>query len=371
MKNKSSLVRFDWAIKRLLRQKSNFVVLEGLLSTLLGENVIIIRILESEGNKEDSEDKFNRIDVLAENSKGELVIIEVQNNRELDYFHRMLYGTSKAVTEYIHEGEKYGTIKKIYSVNIIYFDDILKLSTRQREQFVKQEAGDIFPEYYVLRVNEFDELAKTPLDEWIYFLKTGEIDEHATAKGLPEAREKLRIDKLSPSEKGQYYAHMEALRYQKSVIETGWIEGHADGRAEGIAEGKAEGRAEGIAEGQNLEKRQIEKARASHRDHSELHRAFSGRNSELLIPIYIKGESKDSPFIHIIEIRMLSVHLLGLLAFWIQFQRFLQVLERTGLITFQILGSPTLTISLGKRRIRLDRLVKESDRLVIFLLLDQ
>lgn len=80
--------------------------------------------------------------------------------------------------EYIHEGEKYGTIKKIYSVNIIYFDlgqgkdyvyhgktqfkgihfdDILKLSTRQREQFVKQEAGDIFPEYYVLRVNEFDE----------------------------------------------------------------------------------------------------------------------------------------------------------------------------------------------------------------------
>ena len=263
MKNKSSLVRFDWAIKRLLRQKSNFVVLEGLLSTLLGENVIIVRILESEGNKEDSEDKFNRIDVLAENSKGELVIIEVQNNRELDYFHRMLYGTSKAVTEYIHEGEKYGTIKKIYSVNIIYFDlgqgkdyvyhgktqfkgihfdDILKLSTRQREQFVKQEAGDIFPEYYVLRVNEFDELAKTPLDEWIYFLKTGEIDEHATAKGLPEAREKLR---------------MEALRYQKSVIETGWIEGHADGRAEGIAEGKAEGRAEGIAEGQNLEKRQI------------------------------------------------------------------------------------------------------------------
>ena len=113
MKNKSSLVRFDWAIKRLLRQKSNFVVLEGLLSTLLGEDVVIVRILESE-------DKFNPVDVLAENDKGELVIIKVQNNRELDYFHRMLYGRSKTVTEYIHEGEKYGTIKKIYSVNIIY-----------------------------------------------------------------------------------------------------------------------------------------------------------------------------------------------------------------------------------------------------------
>ena len=297
MKNKSSLVRFDWAIKRLLRQKSNFVVLEGLLSTLLGENVIIVRILESEGNKEDSEDKFNRVDVLAENSKGELVIIEVQNNRELDYFHRMLYGTSKAVTEYIHEGEKYGTIKKIYSVNIIYFDlgqgkdyvyhgktqfkgihfdDILKLSTRQREQFVKQEAGDIFPEYYVLRVNEFDELAKTPLDEWIYFLKTGEIDEHATAKGLPEAREKLRIDKLSPSEKGQYYAHMEALRYQKMDRRAcGWTSGRQSRRHRGGYRGRTEPR-----ETSNC--RQLEKARASHRDHSELHRALSRRDSGLL-----------------------------------------------------------------------------------------
>lgn len=277
-KNKSSLVLFDWAIKPLLRQKSNFVVLEGFLSALLGKDVVIVRILESEGNKEDSEDKFNPVDVLAENDKGELVIIKVQNNRELDYFHRMLYGRSKTVTEYIHEGEKYGTIKEIYSVNIIYFslgqgkdyvyhgksqfrgihfDDILKLSARQRQQFVKQEASDIFPEYYVLRVNEFDELAKTPLDEWIYLLKTGEIDEHATAKGLPEARERLRIDKLSPAEESQYYAHMEALRYQKSVIETGWIEGHADGYTEGKAEGIAEGKAEGIAEGQNREKRQI------------------------------------------------------------------------------------------------------------------
>ena len=103
MKNKSSLVRFDWAIKRLLRQKSNFVVLEGLLSTLLGENVIIIRILESEGNKEDSEDKFNRIDVLAENSKGELVIIEVQNNRELAWIIHSLHKKENALLVYLQE----------------------------------------------------------------------------------------------------------------------------------------------------------------------------------------------------------------------------------------------------------------------------
>ena len=32
-----NLIRFDWAMKRLLRDKSNYVVLEGFLSTLLEE----------------------------------------------------------------------------------------------------------------------------------------------------------------------------------------------------------------------------------------------------------------------------------------------------------------------------------------------
>lgn len=98
----------------------------------------------------------------------------------------------------------------------------------------------MFPEYYVLKVNDFDKVAKTPLDEWIKFLKTGEIDSTATAKGLPEARERLRVDSLPDKEKRAYYRDMEALRYQRSVIKTGWYEGREEGRAEGRVEGKVE-----------------------------------------------------------------------------------------------------------------------------------
>lgn len=265
MENQAKLVRFDWAVKRLLRNKSNFVILEGFLSTLLEEKIKIVRLLESEGNKEDQTDKFNRVDMLAEDSKGELIIIEVQNNRELDYFHRMLYGASKAITDYIHEGQQYGIIRKVYFINIVYFelgqgkdyvyhgrtvfrgihyDDILQLSVRQREQFVRHEAGDIFPEYYVLRVDGFNEQAKTPLDEWIHFLKTGQIEQESSAPGLKEASERLRVDLLSPSEKRQYYSDMEAIRYQRSVISTGWIEGRAKGLEEGIEKGKTKSRRE-------------------------------------------------------------------------------------------------------------------------------
>ena len=38
---------------------------------------------------------------------------------------------------------------------------------------------------------------------------------------------------------------MKALRYQRSVIKTGWDEGHTEGFKEGKAKGMAEGRAEG------------------------------------------------------------------------------------------------------------------------------
>ena len=184
---KDNLIRFDWAMKRLLRDKSNYVVLEGFLSTLLGEDLRICRFLESESNQEDATDKFNRADILVEDTRGRLLIVEVQNNRELDYFHRMLYGVSKTISEYINLGDAYDKVRKVYSINIVYFglgqgkdyvyhgktvfrglhdpNDVLRLSARQQEIFIGKDAGDIFPEYYVLRVNDFDRVAKTPLDE--------------------------------------------------------------------------------------------------------------------------------------------------------------------------------------------------------------
>ncbi len=73
----ANYIRFDWAMKRLLRNKANFGVLEGLLTTLLDEKITISQLLESESNQEDELDKYNRVDLLALDSKGELILIEV------------------------------------------------------------------------------------------------------------------------------------------------------------------------------------------------------------------------------------------------------------------------------------------------------
>lgn len=81
------LIRFDWAVKKLLRNKANFAILEGFLSELLFDDIRIEKILESEGNQDSEDDKFNRVDILTQNSKNELIVVEIQNTYEIDFFH--------------------------------------------------------------------------------------------------------------------------------------------------------------------------------------------------------------------------------------------------------------------------------------------
>ena len=119
---KQQLVRFDWAMKKLLRSKTNFGILEGFLSELLKRDLKIIELAESESNKEDEDDKYNKVDILVKLDNGEIVLIEVQVNTQFDYFHRMLFGTSKIITEHMMSGQTYAHVKKVYSVNILYFD---------------------------------------------------------------------------------------------------------------------------------------------------------------------------------------------------------------------------------------------------------
>ena len=202
-------IRFDWAIKRLLRQKANFDVLDGFLTVMLNEKIKIVEILESEGNQERADDKFNRVDIKALNSKGEIILVEIQNTREIHYLERILYGVAKAITEHISLGEDYEKIRKVYSISILYFDlgtgtdyiyhgqnqfigvhtgDQLRVNTCERDVLVSRLPAEIFPEYILIRVNEFDKAALTPLDEWIEYLKDGTIRPDTTVPGLKEAR---------------------------------------------------------------------------------------------------------------------------------------------------------------------------------------
>lgn len=225
-------VRFDWAIKRLLRQKTNFNILEGFLSELLKDDILILEIIDTESNQETAKDKFNRVDILVKNKKGEIIIIEIQNSYAIDYFLRILYGISKAITEHIKTGDKWTSVKKVISINVVYFDlgrgedyiykgtttfsgihknDELQLSNAQKRLFKKEKVRDIYPEIYLLKVNNFNDKAKDTLDEWIYFLKNSEIKKGFTAKGLKEADEVLKVANMNEKERREYQRFGEVL----------------------------------------------------------------------------------------------------------------------------------------------------------------
>jgi predicted transposase/invertase (TIGR01784 family) len=240
------LISFDWAMKKLLRSKANFEILEGFLSELLMEDVTILELLESESNQEDAHDKFNRVDLKVLNEKKEILIIEVQYEREFDYLQRILFGTSKVITEHLQKKAPYSKVAKVISINILYFDlghgddyvyhgttsfrglheqDLLQLSDEQKELYGKNKLHEIFPEYYLIKVNNFDDIAKDTLDEWIYFLKNEEIKNDFKAKGIKKAKQELDILKLSEEERRAYERYQDDLHYQASMVESSYTIG--------------------------------------------------------------------------------------------------------------------------------------------------
>ncbi len=238
----TELVRFDWFIKHMFRDKSDFDILEGFLSELLKEDIIILEILESESNQSKKKDKFNRVDIMIKNSKGELIIVEVQNNEEHDYLQRILFGTSKTIIENISKGEPYSTVKKVLSVSVVYFKagqgedyiyhgitqfrgihkfDELVLSEEQIALFKKQKPQDLYPEYYLIKAGDFNEdNVNDTLDEWVYFLKLGKVKDNFKAKGIDKAKQKLDVAKLSPRKRAAYERDTQHLHSEASWAET-------------------------------------------------------------------------------------------------------------------------------------------------------
>ena len=256
-----TLVSFDWALKNILRDKANFDVLEGLLTALLQQEIKVISLLESEGNQQSESDKFNRIDIVVEDENKQIMAIEIQNNRETHYLERLLYGTSKIIVDHVKIGERYEKVRKVISISILYFllgegeDDYIyhgktefyglhtrkKLELHHRKQDaitgkIITEKKNIFPEYYLIEVERFQDIISNDIDEWIYFLKNSEIKPNFKAKNIQQAKEKLDLLKMEPEKRKAYEKFLMDRASEKDVIDTARVEGKEEGKEEGKIE---------------------------------------------------------------------------------------------------------------------------------------
>ena len=261
------LIRFDWAMKYMLRNKANFGIIEGFLSALLEDDISIIEILESESNQEFSSDKFNRVDVLVKDSKNRNIIIEIQNAREPDYMYRVIYGVSKHISQSIKIGEPYRKISKVISVSVLYFnlgigDDYLyhtttniegkntkeiinknsekakKLSLLKGTNFNKLE---IFPEYYFIQIDKFQDELKNAIDEWVYWFKNERVKQGSKSKNIEQVSKNLDMLHMDINERNKYEKYLGNLVSEKNILEGSEEEGRKKGLEEGLEKGREEG----------------------------------------------------------------------------------------------------------------------------------
>ena len=236
----------------------------------------------NEDNKESVGDKYNRVDIFVKvkDSKDHLIIVGIQNRKEADYYYKyydILGNISGSTSEPLKRSLPYREIKKLVIVSVVYFDlgegedyvyyggsllkgihknDTLELSEIQRQIFQKEMLPAISQEHVIIRLNDFDDIARDGLDEWIYFLKNNEIKDEFNAKGLAEAREKLKEINLPEEELVTYRRYLENLKFEASIaqdfrfdLEYAEREGMKKGMEKGIKKGRAEGENKGKKEG--------------------------------------------------------------------------------------------------------------------------
>ena len=261
-----NVIRFDWAAKNIFRDKADFTILQSLVSAILGQEFTITELLESESNQQHEKDKFNRVDIKAKDSLGEIILIEVQQSDDLNFLKRILYSTAKTITEHISSGKDYENVKKVFSINILYFNlgmgadylyhgqseltgvhtgDRLVLGNGNFPNGLRMEAmNNIFPEYYVLRVSQYDE-SKEPtsdMDEWMLYLKVGYISPETRVPGLRAAKERLDILKMDPKERKRYDEYRFDRHYDENMLLAARYVGREEGLEEGLVKGREEER---------------------------------------------------------------------------------------------------------------------------------
>jgi len=267
-----TLVSFDWAMKHILRDKANFDVLEGFLSTLLNEEIRVLSLLESEANQQHDLDKYNRVDLLAVDAHAQILIIELQYTWQPSYLKRILYGAAKLIVENIKVGESFDNVRKVISISILYFpvsqendDDYLyhgkttfvglnngkplRIDMAKLPKPDKAGQGavagpgeppkvvNIFPEYYLIEVGHFQNIIHQPIDEWVYLFKNSQVRDDFHSKNIQAAKEKLMVLHMSEAER-KAYEQFQISRASAMDVLAGQYQ---EGKEQGIEIGKEQG----------------------------------------------------------------------------------------------------------------------------------
>jgi predicted transposase/invertase (TIGR01784 family) len=280
------LIAFDYAIKYLLKNKSDYDIIEGFISALFASQgykpVKINALLDTESNKEDKNLKRSIADLVVEDNDGNKYIVEIERSFTPNFIHKACFNSSRLVVDSISGSQDYTTIKKVFHISILYFTTqgmskpichgqtiVHEIDTEHpkdvrvaNQGLVIFESKNIFPEYFFISVPRFNDVINQEIDEWLYVMKHSDTRQDFKSAYMAKVKERLSVLKMSKEDRDEYIYYMKEAVHSQDVLTAAEQKGEARGLEKGREEGEARGIERGKAEGEarGLEKGKIETA---------------------------------------------------------------------------------------------------------------
>ena len=234
----------DIAFKKIFGSSEHKIVLIEFLNTVLEleyliEDVIVINPYQppkTKGLKETT------LDVRATDQKGNQFIVEMQVEKEVGFYKRVIYYSGKAYVQQLPIGGKYHLLKPVIFLGILdfnvfesaqYLSRHLILNSENFEHALKDlEFNFVELPKFNKKENELVDL----VDKWIYFFKEAyrleAVPSSADTEALRQAYEIANQYGWRKEELEVYeYQEIQANRAER-IIETARQEGKAEGKAE-------------------------------------------------------------------------------------------------------------------------------------------
>jgi predicted transposase/invertase (TIGR01784 family) len=246
------LISFDYAIKYLLKDKGDYEIVEGFISSLLKsqgyKDVKIVALLDAESNKEDTLNKRSLADLIVEDEEHRKYIIEIERNIQEAFVHKACFNTSRLIVDNLAQGTDYTKILKIFHISILYFPVgnepihhgqtiISGVETKERltvhiknpDTNVVVDVSDILPEYFFISVPLFNGRLEKEIDDWLYVMKHDDVPENFHSPYMQKVADKLSILKMTPEERNSYYAYMKQIYTDRDSLQTATEKGREEG----------------------------------------------------------------------------------------------------------------------------------------------
>ena len=274
-KNKYSppLISFDYAIKYLLKSRENYDILEDFISKILsiGQHnpIKISAILDPESTIESKIAKKSIADLIVKDTKGNQYIVEIARGYNPNFLHKSCFNTSRSIIDSINTSEDYRKIKKVFHITLIYdtlndlagslyhgktiFHDIdndQSLDITLSESSLKSyKIFNIFPEYFIICIPNFQDKIHSELDEWLYVMKYEKIKQSFKSPLMSRVMDRLNVLKMDEDARMSYYKYKQEVITTQENLSTKFLQGKEKGLKQGMEKGKEEGLKQGKEEG--------------------------------------------------------------------------------------------------------------------------